>query len=179
MPSSFTRVLSSAWGCSPSPPVSVWGTVAQHLKLRGFSWEPGIDHFAPKGSSSGLGMEGPDLPGPSPYAVKPGLPIPGWCSLLRPPIAALCSTGLFARFPSTTPFGLALGADSPCADCRCAGTLGLAACGVFTRMIVTHVSIRTSDASSRPLERPSRAYGTLPYHATLRKGRHPQLRYMA
>jgi hypothetical protein len=176
LPSSFTRVLSSAWGCSPSPPVSVWGTVVWRLKLRGFSWEPGVDRFAPKGSSSVLGMETPDLPGVSPYDLKPGLPIPGRCSLLRPPIAAPSSTGLFARFPSTTPFGLALGADSPCADCRCAGTLGLAACGVFTRMIVTHVSIRTSDASSRPRERPSPAYGTLPYHAPLRKGGHPQLR---
>ncbi len=175
MPSSFTRVLSSAWGFSPSPPVSVWGTVAWYLKLRGFSWKPGIDRFAPKGSSSVLGIEPPDLPGDSPYDLKPGLPIPGRCSLLRPPIAVPSSTGLFARFPSTTPFGLALGADSPCADCRCAGTLGLAACGVFTRMIVTHVSIRTSDASSRSHKRPSPAYGTLPYPAL----RQPQLRYTA
>jgi hypothetical protein len=175
LPSSFTRVLSSAWGCSPSPPVSVWGTVVWRLKLRGFSWEPGVDRFAPKGSSSILGMETPDLPGVSPYDLKPGRPIPGRCSLLRPPIAAPFSTGLFARFPSTTPFGLALGADSPCADCRRAGTLGLAACGVFTRMIVTHVSIRTSDASSRSHERPSPAYGTLPYPAS----RQPQLRYTA
>ena len=175
MPSSFTRVLSSAWGCSPSPPVSVWGTVAQRLKLRGFSWKPGVDRFAPKGSSSVLGIERPDLPGPSPYRLKPGLPIPGRCSLLRPPIAALPSTGLFARFPSTTPFGLALGADSPCADCRCAGTLGLAACGVFTRMIVTHVSIRTSDASSPSHNEPSSAYGTLPYPAS----RQPRLRWTA
>ncbi len=175
MPSSFTRVLSSAWGFSPSPPVSVWGTVAWCLKLRGFSWEPGIDRFAPKGSSSVLGMESPDLPGDSPYDLQPGLPTPGRPSLLRPPIAAPSSTGIFTRFPSTTPFGLALGADSPCADCRRAGTLGLSACGVSTRMIVTHVSIRTSDASSRSHKRPSRAYGTLPYHAL----RRPQLRYTA
>ncbi len=30
-------------------------------------------------------------------------------------------------------------------------------------MIVTHVSIRTSDTSSRPYDPPSQAYGTLPY----------------
>ncbi len=166
MPSSFTRVLSSAWGCSPSPPVSVWGTGGGNLSLRGFSWEPGLGHFGPKTSSSGLGMAPPDLPGAAPYTVKPGLPIPGWLSLLRPPFAVSVSTGLLTGFPSTTPFGLALGADSPCADCRRAGTLGLAACGVFTRMIVTHVSIRASDASSRSHERPSPAYGTLPYHAS-------------
>ena len=143
--------------------------------LRGFSWEPGIDRFGPKTSSSGLGIDAPDLPGAPPYAVKPGLPIPGRCSLLRPPFAAAVSTGLLTGFPSTTPFGLALGADSPCVDCRCAGTLGLAACGVFTRMIVTHVSIRASDTSRLLYSSPSQAYGTLPYHAL----RHPQLRYAA
>ena len=35
-------------------------------------------------------------------------------------------------------------------------------------MIVTHVSIRTSDTSSMPLSTPSQAYGTLPYHAVAR-----------
>ena len=110
-------------------------------------------------------MELPDLPGGSPYVLQPARPITGWHSLLRPPIAVSVSTGLFTGFPSTTPFGLALGADSPCADCRCAGTLGLAACGVFTRMIVTYVSIRTSDTSSGLYSQPSSAYGTLPYPA--------------
>ena len=45
LPSSFTRVLSSALGFSPSPPVSVWGTVTLYLKLRGFSWKQSINHF--------------------------------------------------------------------------------------------------------------------------------------
>ncbi len=70
-------------------------------------------------------------------------------------------------FPSTTPFGLALGADSPCADERCAGTLGLSARRIFTSFIVTHVSIRTSDTSSPPPGEPSQAYRTLLYHAAL------------
>ena len=70
---------------------------------------------------------------------------------------------MLTSFPSTTPFGLALGADLPCADERCAGTLGLSARGIFTPFIVTHVSIRTSDASSAPLGPPSRAYRTLLY----------------
>src|SRR5262245_47239690 len=71
---------------------------------------------------------------------------------------------MLTGFPSTTPFGLALGADSPCADERCAGTLGLSARRIFTSFIVTHVSIRSSDASSKPHGSPSQAYGMLPYH---------------
>lgn len=45
------------------------------------------------------------------------------------------------------------------------GNLGLSACGLFTRIIVTHVSIRTSDTSSSLLKPPSQAYGTLLYRA--------------
>jgi hypothetical protein len=67
-------------------------------------------------------------------------------------------------FPSATALALTLGADSPCADERCAGNLGLSASGPFTRFIATHVSIRTSDTSSIPYETPSQAYGTLSYH---------------
>jgi hypothetical protein len=67
-------------------------------------------------------------------------------------------------FPSATTLVLTLGADSPCADERGAGNLGLSASGPFTRFIATHVSIRTSDTSSSPHEPPSQAYGTLSYH---------------
>jgi hypothetical protein len=168
LPSSFTRVLSSAWGFSPCPPVSVSGTVLQHLKLRGFSWKRGINRFARTRARHRVSAlnERADLPTRSAYPLEPGHPTPGRPSLLRPPIATLQGTGILARLPSTTPFGLALGADSPCADERCAGTLGLSARGIFTPLIVTHVSIRTSDTSSRPPGRPSPAYGTLPYHMT-------------
>jgi hypothetical protein len=100
---------------SAHPPVSVCGTVYCYLKLRGFSWERGIEHFGPHGtSSSHLGIEPPDLPGDSSYLLKPGCP--GCCSLLRHPIAVTLGTGILTRFPSTTPFGLALGTDSPCSD---------------------------------------------------------------
>ena len=68
-------------------------------------------------------------------------------------------------FPSTTPFGLALGTDSPCTDERGAGNLGLPAREFFTPFVVTYVSIRTSDTSSMLLNTPSTAYRTLPYHA--------------
>ena len=69
-------------------------------------------------------------------------------------------------------FALTLGADSPYADERCVGNLGLSASGLFTRFIATHVNIRTSDTSSIPYDTPSQAYRTLPYHAL----RHPRLR---
>ena len=100
----------------------------------------------------------PDLPRQHAYTLKPGRPTPGQPNLLRPPIAFKIGTGILTCFPSTTPFGLALGADSPCADERCAGNLGLSASGPFTRFIATHVSIRTSDTSSRVHTPPSQAY---------------------
>ena len=87
------------------------------------------------------------------------------CNLLRLPIASCRGTGILTSFPSTTPFGLALGADSPCADERGAGNLGLTARELFTPFIATHVSIRTSDTSSNPHRLPSQAYRTLSYHA--------------
>src|ERR1700748_1412236 len=53
-------------------------------------------------------------------------------------------------FPSTTPFGLALGTGSPCADSLYAGTPGLSATVSFTLFVVTRASIRTSEASRSP-----------------------------
>ena len=55
-------------------------------------------------------------------------------------------------FPSATRFRLTLGADSPCADERCAGNLGLSATALFTLFIATHVSIRSSDTSSETFQ---------------------------
>ena len=120
------------------------------------------------GSSSHLGFPikrgNPDLPKSPAYVLKPGQPSPGQPNLLRHPVAAISGTGILTCFPSTTPFGLALGADSPCADERCAGNLGLSARRIFTSFIVTHVSIRTSDTSSMLSSTPSQAYRTLLYH---------------
>ena len=153
--------------------MSVCGTVDHGLKLSGFSWKLGINHFGtlvPRHRISGYDF--PDLPKKSPYMLKPPIPTDGWPNLLRPHIASTIGTGILTCFPSTTLFSLALGADSPYADERCVGNLGLSASGPFTRFIATHVSIRTSDTSSIPLETPSTAYGTLPYHIF----RYPQLR---
>ena len=52
LPSSFTRVLSSALVFSTRPPVSVWGTMTCNLKLRGFSWKQGINGFTTVVASS-------------------------------------------------------------------------------------------------------------------------------
>ena len=104
------------------------------------------------------------MPTPSTYRLKQSIPTDCQHNLLRPHIALNQSTGILTRFPSTTHFCLALGADSPYADERCVGNLGLSASGLFTRFIATHVNIRTSDTSSTPYDAPSQAYTTLPYH---------------
>ena len=104
-----------------------------------------------------------DLPAEHAYTLEPGRPTPGSHNLLRPPIASYEGIGLLTDFPSATRFRLTLGADSPCADERCAGNLGLSAREPFTPFIATHVSIRTSDTSSNPYRSPSQAYGTLSY----------------
>jgi hypothetical protein len=116
-------------------------------------------------SSSRLGIGHPDLPRQPSYTLERGQPTPRWPSLLRPPIAATRGIGVLTNFPSTTALALALGADSPCADYRCAGTLGLPAGRFFTPLVVTHVSIRTSDTSREPPDSPSQAYRTLRYRA--------------
>ena len=92
----------------------------------------------------------PDLPKGHAYTLKPGYPPPGLRNLLRLPIACQAGAGILTCFPSATTLVLTLGADSPCADERGAGNLGLSASGPFTRFIATHVSIRTSDTSSSP-----------------------------
>ena len=55
-------------------------------------------------------------------------------SLLRPSIAQTInrSTGISTCYPSTTPFGLALGPDSPRADQLYPGNLGYSAVGILT-----------------------------------------------
>ena len=114
----------------------------------------------------------PDLPKGHAYTLEPGRPTPGLHNLLRPPIASSFGIGILTDFPSATHFCLTLGADSPCADERCAGNLGLSASRLFTCFIATHVSIRTSDASSMGYPTPSQAYGTLSYHVCIANNAH-------
>ena len=100
----------------------------------------------------------------TPTGQEPGHPTPGQPSTIRPPIALEIGAGILTSFPSATAFALTLGADSPYADERCVGNLALTASGLFTRFNATHVSIRTSDISSKPHDSPSQTYRTLPYH---------------
>jgi hypothetical protein len=138
-----------------------------NLTLRGFSWERGISSFrllrdlVPR-----LGVnDPPDLPRGSTYTLHRDFQHPACLTFSVPSIALHSGSGLLTRFPSATAFALTLGADSPCADERCAGNLGLSASRPFTCFIATHVSIRTSDTSSELDNPPSQAYGTLSYHA--------------
>src|SRR5437764_12720765 len=96
---------------------------------------------------------------------RPVRPTPGQPSAIRPPIASNNGAGILTCFPSATHFCLALGADSPYADERCVGNLGLTARGLFTPFIATHVSIRPSDTSSTLFNSLSQACGQLSYHA--------------
>ena len=123
--------------------MSVYGTVICKLELRGFSWK----HFRSLRfrRTSMLCLEDPptDLP----------------VGLLHSQTGT-SNTRMIFRTPSP---------HRTCTWCRNinerrAGNLGLTASGLFTRFNVTHVSIRTSDTSSSPLEPPSQAYRTLPYH---------------
>src|SRR5262249_37387132 len=95
----------------------------------------------------------------------PGLPTPGQPSAIRPPIAFNNGAGILTCFPSATHFCLALGADSPYADERCVGNLGLTARWPLTPFTAPHVSIRTSDTSITLSSAPSQVSGTLSYHA--------------
>src|SRR5437762_12156158 len=98
-----------------------------------------------------------DLPTQHAYTFEPGQPTPGAPNLLRPHIASGIGTGILTCFPSTTHFCLALRADSPCADERCAGNLGLTASGPFTRLRPTDVSSRACGTSRLPDRTPSQA----------------------
>src|SRR6185436_910238 len=72
-------------------------------------------------------------------------------------------TGILTCLPSTTPFGLVLGSDSPWAELPCPGNLRLTATGLLTLFLATHVRIITSTSSSSPCGLPSTYRGTLLY----------------
>ncbi len=110
--SSLTRVLSSALGdCLPTHQSRF--TVRTYV-TGSVETFPGSVASATSGtevpSYSVLGInEPPDLPRDSPYDLEQHC----CCSpsLLRHPIAVMFGAGILTSFPSTTPFGLALGTD--------------------------------------------------------------------
>ena len=120
LPSSFTRVLSCALVFSTCLPVSVCGTVWYKLSLSGFSWKHSISLFFNTVMSkplhtSALMQVRISLNSP-PSCKYRNYQSPAKPSFLRPHIALIPSSGILTRFPSTTHFCLALGADSPCSD---------------------------------------------------------------
>src|SRR5687768_6134604 len=107
----------------------------------------------------------PDLPKGSAYLLSPGQPTPGTPNLLRPPIALTRGAGILTSFPSTTHFCLALGAESPCADERCARKPWAFGVGAFH----PHYRYSCQHSHFRYLQQTSRStfngYGTLLYRA--------------
>ena len=59
------------------------------------------------------------------------------------------STGILTCLPSTTPFGLALGPDSPPTDEPCRGTLRFSGHWILTNVFVTQADILTTAMSTK------------------------------
>ena len=70
-------------------------------------------------------------------------------SLLRPSVLIIMSTGILTCLPSTTPFGLALGPDSPPMDEPSGGTLRFSGHWILTNVFVTQADILTSTKSTK------------------------------
>ncbi len=88
LPSSLTRVLSSALVSSTCLPVSVYGTVTFQTRYEDFpgSMEPATLLSKRHRHHALVLNKDPDLPKSSTYTLKPGQPTPGWPYLLRPPL---------------------------------------------------------------------------------------------
>ena len=89
------------------------------------------------------------------------------------------STGILTCLPSTTPFGLALGPDSPSVDEPCGGTLRFSGHWILTNVFVTQAYILTSASSIHAYAYTSTYSGTLPYHSGVSKTPCSQLRQTA
>ena len=91
LPSSFCKTHSSTLGYSPHLPVSVYGTGTGRTRYEAFlgsmirtSWLA-LRLVSP----SPLGVDPPDLPGGSPYGLRPALPIAGWSVTSASPLRVL------------------------------------------------------------------------------------------
>ena len=117
LPSSFARVHSFALVSSTHLPVSVCGTVTNKAPLAAFLGSLGSASLRP----CGLPVASQDsitriclcyLP----RRLRPPIPTEGCAYLPASPLQSNAfhgGTGLLTRFPSTTPFGLALGPTYP------------------------------------------------------------------
>ena len=120
LPSSFTRVLSSALVFSTRPPVSVFSTVLCPSSLSRFSWKRGISLFTARShvssfSTSVLIKYRICLVSP-PSCLYRDFQHPAFLAFSVPTSLQTKSPGILTWFPSTSPFDYALGADSPCSE---------------------------------------------------------------
>ena len=83
-------------------------------------------------------------------------------SLLRPSVPFISSTGILTCLPSTTPFGLALGPDSPPMDEPCGGTLRFSGHWILTNVFVTQADILTPKVSTNAYAKASPTLGRSP-----------------
>lgn len=83
------------------------------------------------------------------------------CSVPR--YQTLSSTGILTCLPSTTPFGLALGPDSPSMDEPSGGILRFSGHWILTNVCVTQADILTSASSTMTYIIASPYSRTLPY----------------
>ena len=137
LPSSLTRVISRALVFSTCLPVSVCGT-GYLIFLSSFSWQRGIQDFVTMfHSSSRLRLVMRGFAYASPYALER---LTNWALAVPFCVTAWSlnkiGTGIPTCFPSTTPFGLALGPDLPWADEPSPGILRLSAKRILTSFIV-------------------------------------------
>ena len=137
MQSSLTRVISRALVFSTCLPVSVCGT-GTSIFLSSFSWQRRIKDFVTIFHSSlCLRLSFGGFAYQTPYSLER---LTNWPLALPFCVTASSSysggTGISTCFPSTTPFGLALGPDLPWVDEPSPGTLRLPAGRILTCLIV-------------------------------------------
>ena len=158
LPSSLAKVLSRALVYSTHLRVSVYGTGTQSSTLRGFSWKHGINHFmgqnCPSYSLLGVKKKRICLSLP-PTSLNQVIHHPDDLPFFVTTSLQLSGTGILTCFPSTTPFGLALGPDLPWEDEPSPGNLRFTARWILTIFIATHASILTSQQSRPPYGNPS------------------------
>ena len=164
MPSSFTRVLSSALGYSPRPPVSDLVRSPRTLPNEVFLGR----------SSSQFATRAPRSPELAPADLPAGHPRPKTGIYqpddLRTAVTPRCKcmrggAGMLTCFPSATPFGLVLGTDSPWAELPCPGNLRLTARRILIFFIATHPGRITWTSSRSRYRLPSSVRPTLPYRS--------------
>ena len=131
MPSSLTMLLPSALGFSPHPPVSVYGTgTVQTIAAFLDAW---LTYFPTYSSVRITPLDCcADLPTQLLLCLRRSFHSRLMLSTRVPTVLSYRSTGISTCYPSTTPFGLALGPDLPRADQLYSGNLRYSAGRILT-----------------------------------------------